>query len=397
MRTHAFYSVALFIPLTLSLVLAGCGTSPNHMSRVCPANTTCGCGVVNNNVCIGDSIPLLYASTTSNQILVFSISSSGTLTALPSASGPSNSASVSSVSNVLMFADTSNNTIDSVAVNQATGALTPIQGSPFSLGAPGGGPIMMLVGPYAYVYATEPNGTIVGFGTTSLVGALGAPLPNSPYAAGVAPSQMSFAGEEPTGAFFLYASDPGDPNGGILAYSLDYNGSLTPVQGSPFPTLPNANPSFVLYGAYIATAGNSGTQFLFVSLTNLGKVAVFSIDTNTGALTAVPGSPFAVGNGPGILLEDDFNHVFVMNGSDHTISAFNLSSNGALSPIGSPVPVGTANGGMAYFPWNQLYVADTTASAIWTLNIDPTTGMLTQAGSPLMVSSPPLQLTFVGP
>jgi hypothetical protein len=316
---------------------------------------------------------------------------------MPSTTGPSDSQSVAGVFNTLMFADTSNNTVDSVAVNQATGALTPIQGSPFSLGAPGGGPTSITVGPYAYFYATEPNGTIVGFGTTSVVGVLGAPLPNSPYAAGVAPSQMAFAAQYNTGTFFLYASDPGDPNGGILAYSLDLSGSLTPVQGSPFPTLPSASPSFVLYGAYIQTAGDPGTQFLLVSLTNLGKVAVFAIDSNTGALTAVPGSPFAVGNGPGALVEDDFNHVFVMNGSDHTVSAFDLGGNGVLIPIGSPVAVGTANGGMAYFPWNQLYVADTASSAIWTLNVDPTTGVLTQAGPPLTVSSPPLQLTYVGP
>jgi hypothetical protein len=345
---------------------------------------------------MGDSVPLLYATTTSNQILGFSISSSGSLTALPSTIGPAGSKSVTGVFNALMFADTSNNTIDSVTVNQVTGALTPVEGSPFSLGAPGGGPTSIIVGPYAYLYATEPNGIIVGFGTTSLVGALGTPLPNSPYAAGVAPSQMAFAAQG-TGTFFLYATDPGDPNGGILAYSLDSTGSLTPVQGSPFPTLPNANPSFALLGAYTQTQGSPGTQFLLVSLSNLARVAVFAIDSNTAALTAVPGSPFAVGNGPGTLVEDDFNHVFVMNGADGTVSAFNLGSNGTLTAIGSPISVGTANGGMAYFPWNQLYVADTVSSAIRTLNLDRTTGVLSHAGPPLMVPSPPLQLIYVGP
>jgi hypothetical protein len=52
---------------------------------------------------------------------------------------------------------------------------------------------------------------------------------------------------------------------------------------------------------------------------------------------------------------------------------------------------------MAFKLWSQLYVADTTASAIWTLNLDSTTGQITLAGGPLTVSSPPLQLAFVSP
>ena len=59
--------------------------------------------------------------------------------------------------------------------------------------------------------------------------------------------------------------------------------------------------------------------------------------------------------------------------------------------------MGTANGGMAYFPWNQIYVADSAAGAIWTLNLDHTTGVLTGAGPPLAVSGLPLQLFYVSP
>jgi hypothetical protein len=51
---------------------------------------------------------------------------------------------------------------------------------------------------------------------------------------------------------------------------------------------------------------------------------------------------------------------------------------------------------MAFFPQGQLYVAGTELSAIWALNVDQITGQLTQAGSPLTVSSAPLQLAFLG-
>jgi len=318
------------------------------------------------------------------------------LTALPPSTGPANSQSISGQFG-LMFADQSSDSAYSYLVNGATGALTPVPGSPFSLGAPNGGPTSIMVGPYGYFYATEPNGTIVGYGTTSQVDVLGTPLPGSPYPAGVAPSQMDFAANGDTGVFYLYVSDPGDANGGVLAYSLDMTGALTPVPGSPFPTLPNAQPSVVRYGTFYQSSVGPGGSFLFVSLTALGKVAVFSIDTSTGILTPVPGSPFPAGNGPGALVEDDFNHLYVVNGVDHTVCAFNVGSNGVLTAIASPVPAGTANGGMAYYPWNQLYVADTASSAIVTFNLDPSTGALTAAGPPFAVSSPPLQLAYVGP
>jgi hypothetical protein len=55
--------------------------------------------------------------------------------------------------------------VDSDTVNGATGALTPVSGSPFSLGTPNGGPTSIMVGLYGFFYATELNGTIVGYST----------------------------------------------------------------------------------------------------------------------------------------------------------------------------------------------------------------------------------------
>jgi hypothetical protein len=207
---------------------------------------------------MGDAIPLLYATTTSAQILAFSINASGSLQALPAFTGPANSASVTNAFNVLLFADQLSNSVYGDTVDQAVGSVTTLPGSPFSLGTPDGGPTSVMVGPYGYFYATEPNGTIVGYGTNSQVGVLGAPLPNSPYPAGTAPNQMNFAaqvGSAPS-TFFLYASDTGDPNGGILAYNLDSEGALTPMSGSPFATLPNAQPTAVAYGSYYQSLGD---------------------------------------------------------------------------------------------------------------------------------------------
>jgi hypothetical protein len=388
MHSRAFGSASLLFLFT-SFVVTGCGSSHRFACPGASGELCCGPSAA----CPLQAIPLLYATTSSNQILGFSISSSGALSALPTTTGPANSRSVGLEFNNLVFADTSNNSVDSFSVGLTNGTLTPIQGSPFSLGTPDGGPVGIAVSPESYLYATEPNGTIVGLTNNSEVGSFGIPLPGSPYPAGVAPAQIA-VGETPN-VGVLYASDPGDSTGGILAYTFDSSGALTPVNGSPFSTLPDSDPSLVFVGSYGAVGQNVQSQFILVSLTNAGKIAVFTMNAD-GSLTAVPGSPFLAGNGPATIVEDNQNHVFVLNGTDHTVSAFNLASNGVLTAIGSPVPVGTATAGMALGP-SQLFVADTAASEIWSLNIDSSSGALTQAGSPLPVTNPPLQLAFVDP
>ena len=249
-----------------------------------------------------------------------------------------------------------------------------------------------MVGPVdGNLYASESNGTIVGYSnpeTATLTA-----LPGSPYAAGIAPTQMAFAvlpSSSPL-AVRLYASDSGDPNGGILAFAIASDGSLSPIAGSPFATIPNAGPSYLLN-----TMNSTGNQFLFVSLSNAGQIAGFSIDNSTGALTPIPGSPFTSGKGPGTLVNGQANQLFVINTGDHNVEAFNIATNGVLTPSGSPVAVGTASGGMAAdsfsaLSYSQLYIADTAASSIEIVNVDNSSGAIS-AGGTVSVSSPPLQL-----
>jgi 6-phosphogluconolactonase len=334
--------------------------------------------------------PFLYATTTSNQILGFSVASTGALTPIASSAGPANSQSTAGVYGALLFADSSSNQVVVESITMQTGALTPTPGSPFTLGS-AGGPNSITVGPSGQnLYATETNGTIVGYnapdpGPTTITA-----LPGSPYAAGIAPTQMAFAGNP--GA--LYASDSGDPNGGILAFAIASNGSLSPIAGSPFATAPNAGPSYLL-----STANSTGNQFLFVSLSNASQIAGFNIDTTTGALTPIPGSPFTSGKGPGILINGPTaNELLVINTGDHTVEAFNIAANGMLTPIGSPVAVGTASSGMVFGPEqtqsnSQLYTADTAASSIEIVNVDNSSGAIS-AGGTVSVSSPPLQLAI---
>jgi 6-phosphogluconolactonase len=80
------------------------------------------------------------------------------------------------------------------------------------------------------------------------------------------------------------------PSPGIIsAYSIDNKtGALTPVPGSPFAT-----------GFYpLEVAVDPTAKFTYVTNLNSNTVSGYSIDRKTGDLTPVPGSPFATGRFP---------------------------------------------------------------------------------------------------
>lgn len=378
-------------------ISGGCGSHSPIPCQSAAGGGTCICA------CPVFAQPVLFASTTSNQILGFSIAPSGSLTSLAPVSGPANSQSITNTSNTIYFADSTANQVAAESWTISSGTISAVPGSPFSLGTGSSGPTSLLADDYLNLYASEPNGTIVGYSTEG-EGALTAPLPNSPYPAGVTPAQMAYTLLATPGSVALYASDPGDSVGGILGFSINSDGSLTALSSSPFATVAGAGPSFLLQ-----VTDASENQFLFASLSNTGQIAAFQIDTSTGALTPAPGSPFTVGNGPGTLASTYLNgssELFVMNTLDHTVAAFTISSTGSLTALGSPVPVGTASGGMAIYPGGDslngttygptLYTADTSASAIDTVNVSYSTGAIS-AGTVVPTSLPPVQLIEPNP
>lgn len=248
------------------------------------------------------------------------------------------------------------------SINQNNGTLTALAGSPFSFG-----PGLSFLG-----LAAAPNGHFLYVPDVNQIDVLsvdamtGVPtaIPGSPFAA---------AGDEqlvvdPSGEF-VYASD-GNPPGGILAFTVGSTGALTPVSGSPFgipgQTVVNSEP----YG--IVDTG----KFVYAALVGSNQIAEFSIDTGTGALTPVPGSPFTGQDVPAILaLTDKF--LYAINATDGSLSGYSINSiSGALTPIpGSPF--GSENTYFAIDPSGEyMYVSQSSAILSW--NINPVTGVLTQ-------------------
>jgi 6-phosphogluconolactonase len=137
----------------------------------------------------------------------------------------------------------------------------------------------------------------------------------------------------------LYVSD--FLNDAVDGFSINSStGTLTAVTGSPF-SLPGTPP-----GAGGLTTIVSGGSYLYATDINAGTVAGFNFVSPTGKLTPVPGSPFPAGDTPVQAAQagigNQFLYVSNLNDSAGGISGFSIDpSTGTLSPIpGSPFPAG---------------------------------------------------------
>jgi len=344
-------------------LLSGCGS---NNSKACAGSDCCG---------PADACPapmFLIADEINGQISVFP--ALGALGSPVSVSGPPQSLGMASLGNEFVYATNpvplSGSSIDGWSFQPGTGQLAPLSGSPFTIG------LFSVAGELAannsaQVLYVADAGKIDALAANSM-GALTA-LPGSPFSAGTGLGVTIDSGNR-----FVYSTDT-TPPGNVYAFTTDSTGALTAVSGSPYAVgtnpLTSADPSQIV----VDTFG----KFVFATLTATNQVAAFSIDQSSGALTPVPGSPFAAGNGPiGMATVD--NLLYVCNTLDGTVSGYTIdSTSGVLTPAaGSPFPVSA--GALATNPGANLYAS--TAQGIVTYSINVSTGALTQAGPP--VASP---------
>jgi 6-phosphogluconolactonase (cycloisomerase 2 family) len=226
----------------------------------------------------------------------------------------------------------------------------------------------------------------------SIDGTTGAltPVAGSPFSVGDSPASVTV---HPTGQF-AYVANCGAPCGGfsnigsLSAFSLDRKtGALTPIAGSPFPTDG--------YGPLSLMVHPTG-QFVYVGNWD-GSVSAYSIDGTTGALTPVAGSPFLTGMA--VTVDPTGRFVYVANFS---VSAYSIDgTTGALTPVaGSPFPAGPYTESVTVDPTGQfVYVANQDWSGsnfgnVSAYSIDGTMGALTQvAGSPFLAGVIPWSMT----
>ena len=275
------------------------------------------------------------------------------------------------------------------SINGGTGALTAITGSPFSLS---GTEVASLAtdaaGKFVFVLAAN-NDQVEVFSVDQTNGAL-APVGTFATAGFAAQATTDGLGK------YLYVT-AGNLGGTVDVYAIGSTGALTPIAGSPFfisiATL-HSEPT----GKFLLGVTGNGVNN---GVTTDNHVYVFSIDSS-GAPSQVSGSPFATGSIPANLaVHPNGTLVYTFNGTVNgptAVEGFQLdTSSGALTPLaGSPFAGMIATAGS--FDQSGAFLFLHPSNAIEVSAVDPTTGALAAIGSPVTgVGSSPLSWAVTDP
>ncbi len=367
---------------------------------------------------------LFVANSGADSISEFSIdANSGALssTGPPVAAGQGPTAMASTIDDMyftnryLYVSNSRSNDISAFAVDAVSGALTAVPGSPFAAGtSPGavavfattacssrGSPCHTLENLFV---ANSGSDTVSAYQIDPSTGVL-TPAPTSfgPYSTGMGPSAMAVGGyagsSAPLNPFVYIANDGGSND--ISAFQIDeFPVGLSAVTGSPFPS--NGNVSSLAFGLGDAfpyppgeSNGSPGLKSLLYAASASGGTANimgFSIhppmgDANDGALTALPGFPYALPSCSYVVADQTGAYLYATAGTN--VFGFGVDQQtGALIPLpGSPFAVGGSADSASVDPTNQfLYVTNRSAGTVTGFYRQAATGELTiMPGSPFAV------------
>ncbi|MCU7797827.1 MAG: lactonase family protein [Candidatus Thiodiazotropha sp. (ex Myrtea spinifera)] len=194
-------------------------------------------------------------------------------------------------------------------------------------------------------------------------------------------------------ASFLYATNDVTDNVSVFAVNSG-SGVLTEISGSPFPI--ELNPTGPEFGPISISIDPSG-RFAYVANSS-DTLSAYSIDSSTGALTLLTGSPFATGDIPSSVIVDPTGR-FLYNANLNTdnISAFAIDSvTGELTLTGT-FAAGDAPNSIVVDPSGRfVYVANNgfLSFNVSAYTIDPLTGTLSSVpGSPFSAGNAPISIT----
>ncbi|MEP6932431.1 MAG: beta-propeller fold lactonase family protein, partial [Nitrospirota bacterium] len=137
--------------------------------------------------------------------------------------------------------------------------------------------------------------------------------------------------------------------------------------------------------------GSSSTAFLYVSNFGGSDISAYSVDTTTGALAPLAGSPFPAEADPqAMTLNASGSVAFVSNAGSASVSGYLLNAGTGLLTPASVIafPAGTIPQTLTLEPFEKFaFVANAGAHTVSVYSVNPTTGVLTAvAGSPFLVA-----------
>ena len=259
---------------------------------------------------------------------LFALALAGPAVAAASAEGQSGA-----VGHVYLNDNTAGANAIAAFARHADGSLTPLPGSPFAAGGAGAGAglgsqgAIRLTGNGRYLLAVDAGSNQVSVLTVHRDGSL-TPVQGSPFASGgIDPVSIAVHGH------IVYVANAGVGGSDYAGFTLTPGGQLVPIAGSNVALPDGSSPGDVLFN------GN-GTRLVGVRV-GTSQIDSFAVGDD-GRLIAAPGSPFAAqGLGP---FGSEFrptnpDQLFVTNAHNGaglgTVSAFTDSRDGTLSPIGA--------------------------------------------------------------
>jgi 6-phosphogluconolactonase (cycloisomerase 2 family) len=317
----------------------------------------------------------------SSSSLVPMSSNGQAIVTFPSGAG-SSSLTAYPESKTLYVTHSGSNVIAAYAINQTTGALSEISGSPFAAGTTPQKLTLDPTGRFAYVTNAGSN-NVYAYTVDATTGAL-APVANGQVATGTGPFELLL---HRTGKF-AYVANTGSAS--ISAYSVSSaTGALTPVPGSPYATGGTPGDVTPYNGGRPPMLLHPNGKLLLVRSTTAQTISVFTIDQGSGALTPATGGTVTVGQGAvWQTLDPTGRFLFVANHGlspgPGSISVFSLDpATGALTQAtGSTFPLAGGPDTLSWDPSGKyLYAASDATNLVYTMKIDQTTGALTAVNS----------------
>jgi 6-phosphogluconolactonase (cycloisomerase 2 family) len=184
-------------------------------------------------------------------------------------------------------------------------------------------------------------------------------------------------------ANFLFVNNQAAAGNSIASYSVAVDGTLTALAGSPVATGGlGANAACSSVNRLALSAGNN---LLFVSNGGDQTISAFQIDPTSGALTAAAGSPFASGLTldacSGISLSATPDGRFLMASSNGQITTFSIGAGGVLASLSTAANPVVPNASMKISANAQLLAVSNGAS-VSVFSINPDGSLTAVAGSP---------------
>lgn len=263
------------------------------------------------------------------------------------------------------------NTLSAYQVG-TNGVLTPLASSTFATGNAPNSVAVDRTGQFVYV-ANVLSNNVSGY----RIGSDGklTPVAGSPFAAGSGPGWVTV---DPSGRFVYVANCAalcsGSGAGSVSAYSINsLTGSLVELSGSPFTA------GKIPYAVAVDPRG----RFAYVANFQDGTVSVFTIDHCSGVLVADgPAVPTGGGSPLSLQVEPHGRYLYVANTATSNVSAFSIGLDGKLTAVpGSPFASGQYTGGVTIDPLGE-FVYVPAASEVVGFSIGKSGELVPVLGSP---------------